>query len=102
MKKLVMSAALLTLLGSAAVAQTSPTPPTQPAQPLPPGFADVPDTKWGGSDLPPGLSNDGTSRTWETPPGWSNSHSQGWQNGGGPSATGGGPSSMAGAKGKGR
>jgi hypothetical protein len=93
MKKIVVGAMLLALLGSPAVAQTSST------QPLPPGFANVPEPKWGDSDLPPGLSNanERSKRDWETPPGWSNAQkSQGWQDDGGPSATGGGPSSMGG------
>jgi hypothetical protein len=92
MKKLVVGTTLL-LLSSAAVAQTAP---PQPAPPLPPGFANGPDTKWGGSDLPPGLSNENTNRDWSTPPGWSNTHSQGWQNGGGSSSMAGGPNSMGG------
>lgn len=97
MKKLAVGATLLTLLGSAAVAQTTLPETTLPepaplAQPLPPGL----------SDLPTGLSNDSAKRDWDTPPGWSNPNSQGWQNGGGPTATAGGPSSMAGGKGRGR
>ena len=42
MKKVVEGTTLLALLGSPAVAQTS-------SPPLPPGFADVPETKWGAS-----------------------------------------------------
>jgi hypothetical protein len=38
--------------------------------------------KWKGEDAPPGLTNDKASRDWQaSPPGWSNQHSQGWQNG---------------------
>jgi hypothetical protein len=92
MKKVVMGAALLALLGSPAVAQTSA---TGSSQPLPPGFANPPEAKWGASDLPPGLSNEKTKRDWVTPPGWSNQRSQGWQDGNSPSATGGGPSAMS-------
>jgi hypothetical protein len=82
MKKIVMGATLLTLVGSVAAAQTNP------PQPIPPGFGKGPETKWGGSDLPPGLSNDNSKRDWQTPPGWSSQNSQGWQNG--PGTTGGG------------
>lgn len=99
MKKIVVGAMLLALLSSAAVAQTSS---TQPAQPLPPGFANLPETKWGESGLPPGLSNEQSKRDWETPPGWSSENSQGWQHGGGPSSTAGGPSSMGAGRGRGR
>jgi hypothetical protein len=109
MKKAVMGATLLALLGSPAVAQTSS---TSSPQPLPPGFANPPEAKWGASDLPPGLTNGRSQRVWETPPGWSNQKSQGWQDGNGPSSMsgsgpsasggGGGPSSMAGGKGRGR
>jgi hypothetical protein len=109
MKKILLGATLLALLTPAASAQTSTSEPV--VKPLlPPGFANAPETKWGG-DLPPGLSNDLSKRDWEnsTPPGWSNQHSQGWQNGGGPSSMGGGSSSMgggsssmAGGRGKGR
>ena len=79
----------LALLGSVAVAQTSS------PQPLPPGFANALETKWGGADLPPGLSNEQSKRDWDAPPGWSSQNSQGWQNGGG-------LSSMGAGKGRGR
>ena len=106
MKKIVVGATLLALLGAPAVAQTTSTTSTSPTTPtsslLPPGLADLPETKWGASDLPPGLSNDQSKRGWDTPPGWSNQNSQGWQNGGGPSATAGGPSSMGAGRGRGR
>jgi hypothetical protein len=98
MKKLIAGGMLLALLASGALAQTSP-----PAsdQKLPPGFADMPETKWG-SDLPPGLSEGPPQRDWATPPGWTNTNSQGWQNGGGPSSAAAGPSSMAAGKGRGK
>jgi hypothetical protein len=113
MKKIVVGATLLALLGSPAVAQTtSTTPPTSTtptSSPLPPGLADLPETKWGASDLPPGLSNAQSNRGWDTPPGWSNQNSQGWQNSGGTSATAGGssataggPSAMGAGRGRGR
>src|SRR2546421_12147812 len=89
MKKIVVGAMLLALLGSPAIAQTTSTTPISPttSSPLPPGLADLPETKWGASDLPPGLSNEQAKRGWDTPnqPGWSNQNSQGWQNSGGPS-----------------
>jgi hypothetical protein len=101
MKKVVMGATLLALLGSPAVGQTSS---TSSSEPLPPGFANPPEAKWGASDLPLGLSNERSQRVWDTPPGWSNLKSQGWQDGSGPSAMsgGGGPSAMSGGGGRGR
>jgi hypothetical protein len=109
MKKIVVGATLVALLGSPAVAQTtsttsptSTTSTTPTSSPLPPGLADLPETKWGAPDLPPGLSNEQSKRGWDTPPGWSNQNSQGWQNSGGPSSTAGGPSSMGVGKGRGR
>ena len=113
MKKIVVGATLLALLGSPAVAQTTSTTPrtstTPTSSPLPPGLADLPETKWGASDLPPGLSNAQSNRGWDTPPGWSNQNSQGWQNSGGTSgtaggssATAGGPSAMGAGRGRGR
>ena len=105
MKRIFVGATLLVLMTPAALAQT--TSSSEPVKPLPPGFANGPETKWDGSDLPSGLSNDRAQRTWDTPPGWTNQNSQGWQNGGGPSSMGGpsstaGQSSMAGGKGRGR
>ncbi len=109
MKKIVVGATLLTLLVSPAVAQTTSTTSPLPPPPLPPGLADLPETKWGASDLPPGLSNAQSNRGWDTPPGWSNQNSQGWQNSGGTSATAGGssataggPSAMGAGRGRGR
>ena len=102
MKKIVVGATLVALLGSPAVAQTTSTTSPLPPPPLPPGLADLPETKWGASDLPPGLSNEQSKRGWDTPPGWSNQNSQGWQNSGGTSSTAGGPSSMGVGKGRGR
>jgi len=92
MKKILLGATFLALLTPAALAQTTS---TEPVRPLPPGFANGPETKWDGSDLPSGLTNERAQRNWDTPPGWSNQNSQGWQNGGG-------PSSMAGGKGRSR
>ena len=107
MKKIVVGATLLALLGSPAVAQTTSTTPS--TTPFPPGLADLPETKWTASDLPPGLSNAQSNRGWDTPPGWSNQNSQGWQNSGGTSATAGGssataggPSAMGAGRGRGR
>ncbi len=100
MKMIVAGGTLMALLATSALAQTSS---TEPEQKLPPGFANVPDTKWAG-DLPPGLSNERAQRDWETttPPGWTNPNSQGWQSGGGPSSVGAGPSSPGAGKGRGR
>ena len=102
MKSIVVGGMLLALWATAALAQTSPPPPEQPQLTLPPGFANIPETKWDGSDLPTGLTNERSKRDWETPPGWSNANSQGWQNAGGATSVGAGHSSMAGGKGKGK
>jgi len=104
MKRIVVGGMLLALWATAALAQTSPPPPEQPQLTLPPGLANMPEAKWGASDLPTGLSNERSQRDWDTPtpPGWTNANSQGWQNGGGPTSVGAGHSSMAGGKGKGK
>ena len=99
MKKIVAGGMLLGLLATAASAQTTSPPPELT---LPPGLANMPETKWGTSDLPTGLSNERSQRDWDTPPGWTNANSQGWQNGGGTTSGGAGHSSMAGGKGKGK